>query len=68
MQVLKNFNLSINAGEYVAFVGPSGSGKSTIMHLLERFYDPQHGKVLINGLNIKAFTLNTLRKAIGYVS
>jgi len=50
--VLRNFSLSIKAGEVVAIVGPSGAGKSTIFHLLEHFYEPQVGKVTLDGVEI----------------
>ncbi|CAD8175805.1 unnamed protein product [Paramecium pentaurelia] len=68
VQVLKGITLKINKGEYIAFVGPSGSGKSTIMHLLERFYDPQSGSIFFDEINIKQFKLKALRKSIGLVS
>lgn len=51
--VLKNFSLKIKAGQKIALVGASGSGKSTIVSLIERFYDPQEGEVLIDGVNVK---------------
>lgn len=65
---LKGVTLTINRGEYVAFVGCSGSGKSTVARLLERFYDPQQGKILLDNLNIKDFKLQHLRRSIGLVS
>jgi len=48
-------------------VGPSGSGKSTIVQLLERFYDPNEGEILIDGINIKTLNLREYRKRVGYV-
>jgi ATP-binding cassette subfamily B (MDR/TAP) protein 1 len=48
-------------------VGPSGSGKSTIVQLLERFYDPNSGEVLIDGKNIKEYNLKSFRQKVGYV-
>ncbi len=56
-------------GKTTALVGPSGSGKSTIVQLLERFYDPEEGQVLLDGTDIKSLNLSTLRREIlGYVS
>ncbi|KAJ7566760.1 hypothetical protein O6H91_02G117200 [Diphasiastrum complanatum] len=66
--VLRNFNLDIPAGKTMALVGSSGSGKSTVIALLERFYDPLSGEVLLDGINIKALKLKWLRKQIGLVS
>lgn len=66
-QVLKNVNLVIKKGQKVAIVGPSGSGKSTILNLLLRFYDVDNGEILIDGVNIKNFTLKSLRKLFGVV-
>ncbi|WNC23405.1 ABC transporter ATP-binding protein [Thermosynechococcus sp. PP22] len=65
--VLKDFNLLAEPGEVIALVGHSGAGKSTIVNLLPRFYDPQAGKVLIDGIDIKTVTLKSLRRQIGIV-
>ncbi|HAA4176890.1 TPA_asm: multidrug ABC transporter ATP-binding protein [Listeria monocytogenes] len=65
--VLNHINLSIKAGETVAFVGPSGAGKTTICNLLPRFYDVSVGEITIDGENIKRFTLPSLRAQIGVV-
>ncbi|CAM6042945.1 unnamed protein product [Sphagnum compactum] len=66
--IFQNFSLRIPAGKTVALVGSSGSGKSTVIALLERFYDPLAGEVLIDGVNIKEFQLKWLRRQIGLVS
>jgi len=66
--VLKKFNLDISAGQTVALVGPSGSGKSTIVQLLERYYDPLDGTLLIDDLNLKDLNLKWYRRNIGLVS
>ncbi|HBU69185.1 MAG TPA: hypothetical protein DEE98_02255 [Elusimicrobia bacterium] len=66
--VLKNINLKIKAGEIVAVVGPSGSGKTSLANLLLRFYDPNSGKVLIDGHDAKDLTLASLRSQIGIVT
>ncbi|EAG9229795.1 multidrug ABC transporter ATP-binding protein [Listeria monocytogenes] len=66
-KVLNHINLSIKAGETVAFVGPSGAGKTTICNLLPRFYDVSAGEITIDGENIKRFTLPSLRAQIGVV-
>lgn len=65
--VLNHINLSIKAGETVAFVGPSGAGKTTICNLLPRFYDVTDGEITIDNQNIKDFTLPSLRAQIGVV-
>ena len=64
---LQNLNLTIKAGEFVAFVGPSGAGKSTIFNLLMRFYDVSSGKITIDGDDIKQVTQASLRQQIGIV-
>lgn len=66
-EVLNHINLDIGVGEKYAFVGPSGGGKTTICHLIPRFYDIEHGKIFIDGKDIRTVTLNSLRKNIGIV-
>lgn len=65
--VLQGINLSIRAGETVAFVGPSGAGKSTICSLIPRFYDVNHGEITIDHLDIRDVTKHSLRSQIGIV-
>jgi ATP-binding cassette subfamily B protein len=65
--VLRGFDLHIGAGERVALVGPSGSGKSTVAMLVSRFYDPDHGAVLVDGHDLRQVTLASLRHQIGVV-
>ena len=67
VNVLKDINLKINPGEYVALVGTSSAGKTTICSLLPRFYEVSEGKILIDGHNIKDIKLNSLRQNIGIV-
>jgi ATP-binding cassette subfamily B protein len=64
---LDDFTLDIAPGETVAFVGPSGAGKSTTFQLLLRFYDPQHGRVLLDGIDIASADLHAVRSRIGLV-
>ena len=66
--VLKNINLSIRAGEVVAFVGMSGGGKTTLVNLIPRFYDVSGGRVLIDGRDIRDITLSSLRGQIAIVT
>jgi len=66
-QLFENFSLNIKAGEKVALVGQSGSGKSSLTKLLFRFLDPQSGGIRFDGLDAKAFTLNSLRQQISMV-
>ena len=65
--VLRDVNLNIDAGEIVALVGPSGAGKSTIFNLIPRFYDPDEGEILVDGLDIRRVTQGSLRQQIGIV-
>jgi ATP-binding cassette subfamily B protein len=66
--VLRRFSMIAEPGETTALVGPSGAGKSTIMALLERFYDPQSGAILIDGQEIAKVSRHSLRDQIAYVS
>ncbi|TJV38503.1 MAG: ABC transporter ATP-binding protein [Mesorhizobium sp.] len=66
--VLDRFDLALAPGKMTALVGPSGSGKSTILNLIMRMYDPQGGKVLLDGQDISHATLASLREKIAYVS
>jgi subfamily B ATP-binding cassette protein MsbA len=66
--VLDDFNLTLEPGRMTALVGPSGGGKSTILNLIMRMYDPQSGRVLLDGQDISYATLGSLREKIAYVS
>lgn len=66
--VLKNINLKIEKGKTIALVGQSGSGKTTLVDLLPRFYDLEHGEILIDGENINQYKLNDLRGNMGIVN
>jgi len=65
---LRNVSLRIDAGQTIAFVGSTGSGKSTLVKLLLRFYEPQQGNILLDDAPIADFSLQDLRRAIGYVA
>ncbi|TXG63202.1 hypothetical protein EZV62_010196 [Acer yangbiense] len=67
-QIFSGFSLCIPSGTTAALVGQSGSGKSTVISLIERFYDPHAGEVLIDGINLKEFQLKWIREKIGLVS
>ncbi|XP_039133326.1 ABC transporter B family member 4-like [Dioscorea cayenensis subsp. rotundata] len=66
--IFDGFSLHVHSGKTMALVGESGSGKSTVFSLLERFYDPQGGEVLIDGVNLKNLNLKWIREKIGLVS
>ncbi|WP_448603887.1 ABC transporter ATP-binding protein [Thermoleptolyngbya sp.] len=65
--VLHQLSLLAFPGEAIALVGPSGAGKTTLVNLLPRFYDPQQGQILIDGIDIRTVTLHSLRRQIGIV-
>ncbi len=64
---LDGFNLAVHPGETVALVGPSGAGKSTVFSLLLRFYDPQHGRITLDGVDLRALSLPDMRGAFALV-
>jgi subfamily B ATP-binding cassette protein MsbA len=66
--VLRDINLEIGAGEVMALVGMSGGGKSTLADLIPRFYDPQEGRITIDGIDIRRFSIRSLRSQIGLVT
>lgn len=65
--VFHGLNLTVEAGEYVALVGASGVGKTTLCALIPRFYEPQKGQILLDGIPVEKIPLGTLRKSIGIV-
>ncbi|XP_037948708.1 ATP-dependent translocase ABCB1-like isoform X1 [Teleopsis dalmanni] len=67
VQILNKLNLKIHRGQTVALVGPSGCGKSTCIQLIQRFYDPQGGSVLFNGVDLTEININWIRERIGVV-
>jgi len=67
IQILKDVTFRIEPGQVVAIVGPSGTGKTTIASLIPRFFDPQVGSVKIDGIDVKQFTLKSLRDQISFV-
>ena len=65
--VFRNLNIKIEKGQYAAFVGASGCGKTTTISLLERFYEPNKGQILVDGQDIKDFDIVEYRRAVGLV-
>lgn len=65
--VLKDINLVANEGETIAFIGSTGSGKSTLINLIPRLYDATEGKILVDGVDVKEYDLETLNRKIGFV-
>lgn len=65
--LLKDISFKVNKGETIAFIGSTGSGKSTLINLVPRFYDVTEGKILVDGINVKDYKLETLHNKIGYV-
>ncbi|MCC6772718.1 MAG: ABC transporter ATP-binding protein [Gemmatimonadaceae bacterium] len=65
--VLRDVSFEARAGETLAIVGHTGAGKTTIVNLLLRFYEPQRGRILVNGVDVRALPVETLRRLIGYV-
>lgn len=66
--ILRDISFHVRPGEVAAFVGPSGAGKTTITQLVPRFYDPQVGRVLVDGHDVRTVTLESLRRNIGIVT
>ncbi|HJX24220.1 MAG TPA: ABC transporter ATP-binding protein [Candidatus Bathyarchaeia archaeon] len=65
--VLRNINFKVSPGERIAILGATGSGKTSLIYLMPRFYDPDSGSVTIDGIDIKDFTIESLRRQIGLV-
>ncbi len=65
--VIKDISLEIQPGETIALVGPTGGGKTTLVNLVCRFYEPTHGKILVNGMNYTNYTLDSIQSRIGVV-
>ena len=65
--LIENFNLRVQPGQRVAIVGPTGCGKTTLINLLMRFYDPQEGQILLDGVNTRDMTRSQLRSCVGMV-
>lgn len=66
--ILREIVLTVRAGEIVAIVGTSGVGKTTLVNLIPRFYDPTQGRVLLDGMDVKAVSLRSLREQVGLVT
>ena len=66
-KVLDDISFSAKSGQVIAFIGSTGSGKSTLINLIVRFYDVTKGSILVDGVNVKDYTLDALRKKIGFI-
>jgi ATP-binding cassette, subfamily B, multidrug efflux pump len=66
-EALSGIQIDANPGDVIALLGPTGSGKSTIINLIPRFYDPTAGRILVDGIDTRSVTLNSLRSQIGIV-
>jgi ABC-type multidrug transport system fused ATPase/permease subunit len=66
-KVLSEIDFRVQPGQVIALLGPTGSGKTSIVNLIPRFYDPSQGRVLVDGIDIRTVSLNSLRKQIGIV-
>jgi ATP-binding cassette subfamily B protein len=66
--ILKNISFNVDPGQVIALVGSTGAGKSTLVSLIPRFYDPQQGRIRVDGIDIKTVTLQSLRRQIGIVA
>ena len=66
--MLQNVSLTVEAGETLGIVGPSGAGKSTLLSLVARFYDPTHGRVMIDGEDLRDLRLNDIYKKVAIVT
>jgi ATP-binding cassette, subfamily B, multidrug efflux pump len=67
-QVIRNVSFFVQAGEKVGIIGSTGSGKSTLVKLIARLYDVDSGEILLDGINIKNYKLNSLRSSVGFVT
>ena len=66
-KVLKNINITIEPGQMIGLAGPSGGGKTTLVNLISRLYDPQQGRILIDGVDVRDYHISQLRQKIGVV-
>jgi ATP-binding cassette, subfamily B, multidrug efflux pump len=66
--ILRNISFTARKGETIAFIGSTGSGKSTLLNLIPRYFDATDGEVLVDGVNVKSYQQESLRKKLGYVS
>jgi ATP-binding cassette subfamily B protein len=68
ISVLNGISFNLNSGDFLGIMGHTGAGKSTILKLLLRFYEPDKGEILVNGVNIQSLTLESIRNELGFVS